>query len=259
MALEKLDKGGLAVLMFTDIVGSVELQSKLGTFPYTRLVAWHDDIFHQCLNTVAGYEILNETGDGFLVRFHTPSDAVLVALHLQYRLAKGEFEGHSLRVRVGIHLGVVTEMFEKLRGERRVVGMPINIARRVMDLADGGQILMTRAIHDDVRHHVREHPPLAVDFPEETLPPLHWLPHGSYHFKGGQDAIEVFEVGAEGIGPLHAPTASDKSWPAGSEPVPGQELAVPTPPPPAQEIEKSDIYLSYAPIEDCSLLLLLTY
>ena len=244
------NEGRLAVLMFTDIVGSLELQEQLGTFAYTRLVGWHDELFHKCLRTTDDVEILNETGDGFLVRFRTPSDAVLAALRLQYLLAKSSFESQSLRVRVGIHLGVVTEMFEKLRGERRVVGMPINIAGRVMGLAEGGQILMTHAIHDDARHHVREHPSLPADFPGEIFPPVRWMAHGFYHFKGGREAIEIFEVGAEGIGPLRAPAASDKFWPSAIETATGQPVAAP--PPPALAIEKSDIYLSYAPIDDCS-------
>ena len=70
----------LAALMFTDIVGSVDLQQRLGTDAYTRFVARHDTIFKSCLAECDDSAILNETGDGFLVRFSDPAEAVNTAL-----------------------------------------------------------------------------------------------------------------------------------------------------------------------------------
>ena len=77
----------ISALIFTDIVGSVALQQKLGTNAYTRYVSRHDEIIKECLSTVPDAKILNETGDGFLIRFTDPSDAVNTALRLQYRLS----------------------------------------------------------------------------------------------------------------------------------------------------------------------------
>ena len=65
----------ISALIFTDIVGSVALQQKLGTNAYTRYVSRHDEIIKECLSTVPDAKILNETGDGFLIRFTDPSDA----------------------------------------------------------------------------------------------------------------------------------------------------------------------------------------
>ena len=58
----------IAALMFTDIVGSVALQQKLGTNSYTKYVHRHDEIIKDCLSNVEGAKILNETGDGFLIK-----------------------------------------------------------------------------------------------------------------------------------------------------------------------------------------------
>ena len=69
-------------LMFTDLVGSVALQQRLGTAAYMQYVARHDEIIQECLGAVRGARVLNETGDGFLVRFDDPSDAVSTALLL---------------------------------------------------------------------------------------------------------------------------------------------------------------------------------
>ena len=139
---EPLDKKSLVALMFTDLVGSVALQQRLGTAAYMRYVSRHDRIFQECLAEVAEARVLNESGDGFLVCFDDPSDAVRMALRLQFRLHSELSEGEHFRVRIGLHLGVVTEMGESMRGEKRAVGMPINLTARIMDLADGGQIIV---------------------------------------------------------------------------------------------------------------------
>lgn len=83
----------LAVLLFTDIVDSVALQSRLGTKAYTRYISRHDQIFKTCLSHVQGARILNETGDGFLVKFRSASDAVETALRLQCLLREEVCEG----------------------------------------------------------------------------------------------------------------------------------------------------------------------
>ena len=111
----------IAALMFTDIVGSVALQQKLGTNSYTNYVHRHDEIIKDCLSNIEGAKILNETGDGFLIKFIDPSDAVNTALRLQFRFSLEKCEGESINVRMGLNMGVVTEMDETNRGGTRAV------------------------------------------------------------------------------------------------------------------------------------------
>ena len=121
-------------------------------------------------------------------------------------------EGEPLRVRIGLHLGEVTQMDEEVRGEKRAVGMAINIAARIMDLAEGGQILMTRPIFDDARQFVRQHPDAeAGDAADDDDMTLQWPAHGRYLFKGNDEALEIYEVGAQGIAPLSPPEGSEKA------------------------------------------------
>jgi hypothetical protein len=54
----------LVALMFTDLVGSVALQQRLGTAAYMRYVGRHDEIFQQCLARVGDARVLNESGMG---------------------------------------------------------------------------------------------------------------------------------------------------------------------------------------------------
>ncbi len=185
-------KEQLSALMFTDIVGSVAMQERLGTLSYTRAVDLHDQAFRQCLDeTDGGGTILNESGDGFLVRFNTPSDAVRAALLFQHHLAQLRRDSQCpISVRIGLHLGMITLMRDALRGEYRAVGMPINIASRVMDLASGDQTLMTRTFYDDARHHVKSHP--ASDGDDSSQQELQWLDHGLYAFQCSEEPISIF-------------------------------------------------------------------
>lgn len=233
-----LDKR-LAVLLFTDIVGSVEIQQALGTEAYTRFVTRHDEVFKECLSGFPGVAILNETGDGFLVRFSDPADAVRAALRLQTRFAGLEGQGHPLQVRIGLHMGMVQEMAESVRGEVRAVGMPINIAARIMGLAEGGQILMTRPVYDDARQYVK-------NLPAGAAGELRWLSHGAYRIKGCDDLLELYEVGVEGVAPLRAPQSSDKAWRDGANGEGEASVEMITP----EEIEQSDVLISYAPVDD---------
>ena len=249
---EKLIKGNskqIAALMFTDIVGSVALQQKLGTNDYTRFVSRHDEIIKDCLSTTPNAKILNETGDGFLIRFTDPSDAVNAALRLQYRLSLEKCEGELITVRIGLNMGVITEMDETNRGGTRAVGMPINLVARVMDLGGAGQILMTRVVYDDAKQFVRNHPDSGLS--DRILSPPEWIAHGSYEIDGNDENIEIFEVGLEGIAPLSAPQASKKARPANSlEDEGNSPIAEKKDNPEPVDIQDADVLISYAEVDN---------
>src|SRR3954465_11632637 len=100
-------------LMFTDVVGSVELKTRLGTAAYARLLARHDELFHRAVATCAGARILQDRGDGFFAEFPTAADAVRAALVFQYELSRIAQRSPDptavIRSRVGIHLGPAPE------------------------------------------------------------------------------------------------------------------------------------------------------
>src|SRR3954462_3418534 len=104
----------LAVLLFTDIVGSTDLKSRLGTTAYTAQLARHDALFRSLTARVPGAAILQDTGDGFFASFLTASDAVRGALDFHARLASDG--ASSLGVRVGIHVGEVVEIADEASG-----------------------------------------------------------------------------------------------------------------------------------------------
>jgi serine/threonine-protein kinase len=136
-------------------------------------------------------------------------------------------------VRIGIGLGEVALVGEEPDGSAKVVGLAADLTARLMGLASGGQILLSRAVFDQARQFVRGHPRLPGN---AAIPDVRWAAHGSYLMHGHDDPIDVFEVGAEGIAPLTPPPDADKArravaadeeptlgWrPAAGIPIPGR-------------------------------------
>jgi len=202
----------LMVLMFTDAVSSVDMKRRIGDAAYARLINRHDAIFKQIIATTARAELLKDVGDGFLARFVAPSDAVNAALRFQYMLNTGDWQPEKLRVRVGLHLGEVTEIDADMDGQRKVVGLPADIAARIMNLAQGGQILLTRAAFDSARQNIRQHPTMpGLVTASGGVPEIKWMAYGRYLVKGLDEPMEVFEVGAENIAPFTKPPDNEKA------------------------------------------------
>ncbi len=198
----------VVVLLFTDIVDSVDMQQRLGTQTYTEILQLHDDLFREALDPIAGSVHYQDTGDGQLAQFKTAADGVNAALRFQRLLDLAEWPHEKPSVRIGLHQGQITEIKSSDSAPGKAVGMPINLAARIMGLAQGGQILLTRSIFDDARQFVRDHPRGEGDAEQ---PEIEWKAHGKYLFKGADEAMEVFEVGATGHAPMVAPPDSEKA------------------------------------------------
>ena len=194
----------LSVLVRTDIVGSTELKARLGLGEYARRLARHDRIFKQLIDESPEAEIIKDTGDGYFASFATTSDAVRAALRFQQAMhedAQRDGGDEPLRVRIGIHVGEVAEMEEEQTGKPKIVGLAADLVSRVTQLADGGQILLTRFEFNEARQFVSAFPHTSNNGELD----LKWIAHGPYRFKGTDEAIEVYEVGIAGIAPLRAP------------------------------------------------------
>ena len=94
------------------------------------------------------------TGDGGALVFrNSPEAPVLCALEI----AKALKSHPELRVRMGIHSGPVNEVTD-LNAQANIAGAGINIAQRVMDCGDGGHILLSKHVADDLEHYPRWKP-----------------------------------------------------------------------------------------------------
>src|ERR1700741_4026513 len=94
------------------------------------------------------------TGDGGALVFrNSPEAPVLCALEISKALKNHP----ELQVRMGIHSGPVNEVTD-LNEQANIAGAGINIAQRVMDSGDGGHILLSKHVAEDLEHFARWQP-----------------------------------------------------------------------------------------------------
>lgn len=130
--------------------------------------------------------IILDTGDGAAISFLGDiEDALKVGLSMRESLlTEGVYMDPPLLVRMGINLGPV-RLVKDINNQPNIVGDGINVAQRVMDFADVGQLLVSRSYYDAVSRisqeyagmfhyqgsrtdkHVREHEVYAIGYPGE--------------------------------------------------------------------------------------------
>ncbi len=126
----------LSAFLFTDIEGS-SVRWLNHRAAMEKAVARHDAIMRKVVGEHGG-KIFKTAGDAFFVSFARPADAANAAIALQRALALEEFSAvDGIRVRMALHFG---------SGEKRgkdFFGPALNRTARLLDLAHGGQILVT--------------------------------------------------------------------------------------------------------------------
>lgn len=220
----KRHRTGVLALLFTDIVGSTRIKKQLGDAAGTELIQRQHALVREVLSAFSEAEEISTAGDSFFIVFAKPSDAVRFALRLQHQIfAQSEDSDAPVEIRIGIHMGEVF-IQEKTEGAlaRDVLGVQVDTASRVMSLAAGGQVLLTRSVFDNAR----------TILTGESLPGiegLSWVNHGPYLLKGLSDPIDLCEVGECGRAKLRPPTDTDagkQATVAGAEPVLGWRPAI---------------------------------
>jgi class 3 adenylate cyclase len=126
----------LATVLFTDIVDSTGLASRLGDARWRMLLDRHDEIMRLEIGRCRG-DAIRQTGDGFLATFDGPARAVECAMASIRTLAQ-----LGITVRAGIHTGECER-----RGDT-VGGIAVHIGARVASLAAPGEVLVSRTVKD---------------------------------------------------------------------------------------------------------------
>ena len=155
----------LAVVMFTDLVGSTERAVSLGDAGWKALLDQHDAVVRTAVGR-AGGTVVKTTGDGVLALLPSAGAAIRAAKRVRDELAVA-----GLGVYVGVHIGDVDR-----RGDD-VSGLAVNIAARVMAAAGPGEIVVTASVRAAVAGQ-----------------PVSFEPLGARTLKGVPDSWELFRV-----------------------------------------------------------------
>ena len=139
---------GIAVVLFTDLVGSTELRERLGEEAAEELRRAHDRVLAHAVERHGG-RVVKGLGDGLMASFATAADGVAGAVAIQQaidRHNRADARLGPIAVRVGMSLGDVTVE------DGDVHGTPVVEAARLCSLAHGGQILSADAVRILARH-----------------------------------------------------------------------------------------------------------
>jgi class 3 adenylate cyclase len=134
---------GTVTFLFTDVEGSTASWEQHPDAMGSALAA-HDAILRSAIDSHHGV-VFATGGDGFAAAFTRADAALRAAIEAQASLAGAKWSGDlALRVRMGLHTG---ESHERDGG---YFGPAVNRAARVMDAANGRQILVSSATREIV-------------------------------------------------------------------------------------------------------------
>jgi class 3 adenylate cyclase len=126
----------LATVLFTDIVGSTGLASRLGDAGWRALLERHHATVRRELARHHGRE-LDTAGDGLFAAFDGPARAVRAATAIVDAL-----RALDLEIRSGVHTG------ECEVSDGKIVGVAVSIGARIASLAGPGEVLVSSTVKD---------------------------------------------------------------------------------------------------------------
>ena len=178
---------GLRAVMFTDIVGSTEMTTRLGDAAALELVRVHDALVRRGLAANGGREV-KHTGDGIMAVFADIPRAVRAAADIQwhfwlYNLNASE----SLSVRIGINAG------EPLANHNDLFGATVNLASRLCAEAEVDGIVVSGLVRELC----------AVDT-------AFFVGLGERRLKGFAEPVPVFRLKWRGLKPPYGPARAGR-------------------------------------------------
>ncbi|HEY5316940.1 MAG TPA: AAA family ATPase, partial [Solirubrobacteraceae bacterium] len=124
-------------MLFTDLVGSTELASRVGPERAEELRVEHFSLLREAVVSAGGREVKN-LGDGLMVVFASAAGALACAVAMEQRIElRNRQADDRFEVRIGIAMG------DASRGEGDYFGPPVVEAARLCAQARGGQILLS--------------------------------------------------------------------------------------------------------------------
>jgi adenylate cyclase len=137
----------LAAILAADVVGYSRLmgQDEAGTL--ARIKRLRAEVIEPRV-TEHGGRVFKTTGDGFLVEFPSPVEAVECAVGIQQALRSeaSREPSRALQLRIGVNLGDLI-----IEPDGDVFGDGVNVAARLEQIAEPGGILVSHKVYEEVR------------------------------------------------------------------------------------------------------------
>lgn len=178
-------------ILFTDIVGFTEKTSRMSREQQKQMLSDHDRQLLPILKHFGGRKV-KSVGDGMLVSFKSPTDAVHCAMAMhdqlhQYNKSRDSIE--QITIRAALNVGEV-------QVERNdVFGDAVNTASRLEGITPAGEVYLTQALY------------LAMNRAEVSIENV-----GAQSFKGVDSPIDVFRVIPQNVVTDGLPFGSDLSF-----------------------------------------------
>ncbi len=140
----------LVAILFADVVEYTRLMNADEMVTYESLLGILRQVEIDC--PAFDGQVIEVRGDGILAIFDSTTNAVRFALEMQARIERetGSLpEDRRIRFRIGIHLG------EILADDRGIHGDSVNVAARIQDIAEPGRVVISAAVHEQVRNKLR--------------------------------------------------------------------------------------------------------
>jgi adenylate cyclase len=130
-------------ILFTDLVGFSSWALEAGDRAAVRLLGQVTEAIEPPIVQRRG-EVVKRLGDGLMAAFGSGPDAFAAALAVNKGVRAIEVDGYRPQLRTGIHLGRP----RRLRGD--YFGVDVNVAARLMDAANPGEILGSQPVLDSL-------------------------------------------------------------------------------------------------------------
>ncbi len=133
----------VGAVLFTDLVGFTEFNDTEGDAAALRVLDHQTELMSGIINRRGDARIVKELGDGLMVWFASPLAAVEGGAEMLAGIALlRTTDTFPVAIRMGLHHG------EMLARGDDFIGITVNIAARVADLAGPGELLVSEATVD---------------------------------------------------------------------------------------------------------------
>lgn len=140
--LARLVPDGKVSILFSDIENSTARNESMGDRAWVRLLARHDKMVRNRVDRHGGHIVKNQ-GDGYMIAFADPAEAVGCAVDVQKALKRNANVNPrgAIKVRMGIHMG------KSVRRGDDLFGRNVAMAARVASQAEGDEILVSEPVY----------------------------------------------------------------------------------------------------------------